>query len=205
MEEPGKHSIGEYEILEEIDRGAQGSVYKARYVGDTTESLESGQLVALKRMVVEDHYLDRHAAFSGRLQHQNIVRVLDHFLDDSFEERPCIVMEYLDGVTLKEAVQQSGAQAGLAWDRVRDIFYQCIEGFQFAQNEGIVHRDVKPTNIFIINEREAKLIDFGVARQEDSESSLGGFRGTLVYMAPDFVKLEEFRGDEQSRMQRRKS
>lgn len=193
-----RHFIGPYEVLEVIGKGAQASIYRAIYTGEDQPGLVNGQVVALKRMVVDDQYFDRQGDFGVELKHKNIVQYLDHFREDSFEERPCIVMEHLEGYTLEDAINESSSRGGLDWDMVKHIFFQCMEGFVFAYSQGVVHRDVKPSNIFITQEGDVKLIDFGVARRIDGESTVGGFRGTLDYMSPDFVTVSGFTGDEQS-------
>lgn len=190
--------VGPYELVDVIGKGAQASIYRAIYTGEDRPGLVNGQVVALKRMVVDDQYFDRQGDFGVELKHKNIVQYLDHFREDGFEERPCIVMEYLEGYTLEDAINESVAKGGLDWDVVRHIFFQCMEGFVFAYSQGVVHRDVKPSNIFITEEGDVKLIDFGVVRRIDGQSTVGGFRGTLDYMSPDFVTVNGFTGDEQS-------
>lgn len=192
------HHIGDYEILDLIDKGAQGSIYRARYTGAPRPGIQSGQIVALKRLMEDDQYFQRQSDFDTELAHPNIVRYLDHFREDGFDERPCIIMEYLEGMTLEEAIEIYHDQGGLDWEKVKNLFLQCIDGFIFAHAQGIIHRDVKPSNIFICSSGEVKLIDFGVSRRTDGQTTVGGFRGTLDYMAPDYVTVEGFTGDEQA-------
>lgn len=189
-------SIGDYQIIDLIDRGAQATVYHARYIGEDTEGLIHGSEVALKRLHGEDQYFLRQAEFSEMLLHPNIVRYIDHFHEDSIEELPCIIMEYLKGKTLKQVINTKGQPCGLEWDLVKEILHQCLEGLIFARKNDIIHRDIKPSNIFLTHEGHTKIIDFGVVRRVSIDSTTVGFRGTMDYMAPDFVIEDDFSGDE---------
>ena len=158
--------VGPYELVDVIGKGAQASIYRAIYTGEDRPGLVNGQVVALKRMVVDDQYFDRQGDFGVELKHKNIVQYLDHFREDGFEERPCIVMEYLEGYTLEDAINESVAKGGLDWDVVRHIFFQCMEGFVFAYSQGVVHRDIKPANVLLSEQGEAARQQRGEARRE---------------------------------------
>ena len=93
---------------------------------------------------------------------------------------------------------------GLPWGEASVIFSQILEALHYAGENGVVHRDLKPSNIHVTRQGVPKLVNFGIARQEDGEatatSSAAGAKGTFDYMAPDFALMHEgsFRGDEQS-------
>ncbi|MDX9867849.1 MAG: serine/threonine-protein kinase [Kiritimatiellia bacterium] len=203
MDETPKERIGEYELLELIGDGAQGRVYKARHVagpeGDPQE------LVALKvvRITGEDEKLrlkfQEQAEILRRLSHTHIVAYRDCFAwhAGEWDEAQCLVMELLEGETLTERLKN--ASSGLPWPQVEQIFEQCLAGLIHARERGITHRDIKPSNIFLTQDGQTKIIDFDIARRDDSgQMSTAGWKGTFDYMAPDFISIDGFRGDETS-------
>lgn len=206
MSENGKDErIGDYELQELIGDGAQGRVYKARYVGEDASKLAPGEVVALKliRITGDDDKLrtkfQSQADILHRLQHTNIVSYRDSFAwhPGEWDEAQCMVMEYLAGEPLSERMKK--ASSGLPWSQVEEIFAQCLAALIHARERGITHRDIKPSNIFITGEGQAKIIDFDIARRDDSgQMSTAGWKGTFDYMAPDFITIPGFRGDEVS-------
>ncbi len=209
-----KDLIGDYELIALIGDGAQGRVYKARYAPSSqssvpgppsASSLSLGDVVALKvvRITGEDEKLrlkfQEQADILRRLSHTNIVAYRDCFSwhAGEWDESQCLVMELLEGETLHERLKN--ANSGLPWPQVEEIFEQCLAGLIHARERGITHRDLKPSNIFLTKDGKAKLIDFDIARRDDSgQMSTAGWKGTFDYMAPDFITLNGFRGDETS-------
>jgi len=205
MGDNGKEQIGDYELVSLIGDGAQGRVYRARCVSDALPHVKKGEEVALKvvRITGEDEKLrlkfQEQADILRRLSHTNIVSYRDCFAwhAGEWDEAQCLVMELLEGETLSERLKN--AHSGLPWPQVEEIFEQCLAGLIHARERGITHRDVKPSNIFIARDGKTKLIDFDIARRDDSgQMSTAGWKGTFDYMAPDFISINGFRGDEVS-------
>ncbi len=203
MGENGKEQIGDYELVSLIGDGAQGRVYRARCVSDTLPYVKQGEEVALKvvRITGEDESIrlkfQEQAEILRRLSHTHIVSYRDCFAwhAGEWDEAQCLVMELLEGETLSDRLKK--ANTGLPWPQVEEIFEQCLAGLIHARERGITHRDIKPSNIFITQEGQAKLIDFDIARRDDSgQMSTAGWKGTFDYMAPDFISMNSFHGDE---------
>jgi serine/threonine protein kinase len=203
MGENGKEQIGGYELVSLIGDGAQGRVYRARCASDTLPFVKRDDEVALKvvRITGEDEKLrlkfQEQAEILRRLSHNNIVSYRDCFSwhAGEWDEAQCLVMELLEGEPLNERLKK--ANTGLPWPQVEEVFEQCLAGLIHARERGITHRDIKPSNIFITADGQAKLIDFDIARRDDSgQMSTAGWKGTFDYMAPDFIAIDGFRGDE---------
>ena len=203
MTDNGKERIGDYELVSLIGDGAQGRVYKAQYQGDDVSKVAKDEIVAIKviRITGDDDKLrtkfQAQADILRRLSHTNIVRYRDSFAwhAGEWDEAQCLVMEFLEGETLTERLKK--ASTGLAWTQVETVFEQCLAGLIHARERGITHRDIKPSNIFITKDGQTKLIDFDIARRDDSgQMSTAGWKGTFDYMAPDFISTNGFRGDE---------
>jgi serine/threonine protein kinase len=201
-----KRSIGNYELLETLGTGAEGQVYKAKCLKAIEGRVNVGDIVAVKVLTrspsvdaKEELRFKRQVAILEQLEHPNICKYVDDFIESEgeFDERRCLVMEFIDGQLLTDRLKRY--PRGFPWEEVRDLFTQCLEGLAHAAEQGVFHRDLKPSNLIITHDGNAKIIDFGIARQEGGEeTSTGGWRGSFDYMAPDFVRQENFRGDEQS-------
>jgi serine/threonine-protein kinase len=178
----GELVANRYELLEVVGTGGMSTVYCAL---DTL--LERN--VALK--VLHPHYGDdaeyverfrREARSVAQLSHPNIVTVIDRGEDDGSQY---IVFEYVDGESLKEFVDRTGP---LPVRRVIEIGLQMAEALAFAHQHGLVHRDVKPQNVLINGDGEAKVTDFGIARSLDVEHGVtqtGTVLGTSNYLSPE--------------------
>jgi eukaryotic-like serine/threonine-protein kinase len=122
----------------------------------------------------------REARAAGRRFHPNIVAILDFGEDDG---RPFLAMEYVDGRSLDTILRASGP---LDPERSVAVITQVLSALGFAHRNGIVHRDVKPSNIMVLNSGEVKVADFGIARIDASEFTIvGDLLGTPAYMAPE--------------------
>jgi eukaryotic-like serine/threonine-protein kinase len=170
-----------YELEELVGAGGMSSVYKAR---DTL--LE--RHVALK--ILHDQYttdaefverFKREARAVAQLAHPNIVTVIDRGEDDG---RQYIVFEYIDGENLKELVVRRGR---LPVRDALELTLQVARGLAFAHDQGLVHRDVKPQNVLLNGDRQAKVTDFGIARTVDVDgvTQTGTVLGTSNYIAPE--------------------
>ena len=191
---PGERAqlkLGRYEVVRELGKGAMGIVYLAK------DPL-IGRLVALKTIRASAHADDdetqefqqrfiREAQAAGILNHPNIVTVHDIGQDDTLN-MSFIAMEYVEGQNLKEVLSQGRT---LTFDQIADIIAQVAEAIDFAHAKGIVHRDVKPANIILLDGHRAKITDFGIAKIASGAANLtttGQFLGTPNYMAPEQIK-----------------
>lgn len=118
------------------------------------------------------------------LNHHNIRQVYDY---DEIDGRPCIIMEYLEGNDLKARIKQGQK---FSEQDLEKWWNQLVEALNYTHAKGIVHRDIKPGNIFVNNDGDIKLLDFGIAKVRESISSTqtGQKLGTLMYMSPEQVK-----------------
>jgi serine/threonine-protein kinase len=180
--------IGRYEIVEELGRGAMGSVFKAR-------DPAVGRIVALKTIhsaalegAQSDEYrarFYREARASGVLAHPGIVPVFDV---GEHEGAPFLVMEFVAGRTL-DSVIKKGERYSL--DRVCEIGQQIAEALGYAHRQGVIHRDIKPANILmtsreVYGSERPRITDFGIAKLAASEiTTTGQLLGTPSYMPPE--------------------
>jgi len=198
--------LGDYELVERVSSGGEGTVYKARCAVDTNANVKQGAIVALKVLRHTGDDATSRARYEREiksfltLSHPNIVQYEDSFVeqDEWGEDLRCIAVEFLHGSDLKQLLANN--PGGLPVERLKNIFVQTLEALCYACDKGIIHRDISPSNIFVEPDGVVKVIDFGIARRKDSETATtSGFKGKFDYMAPDFLKTEDnFRGDEQS-------
>ncbi len=183
---------GKYRILSKVGQGGMGSVYKVVHVAfDEIHALK----VINPSLMSDDTFVKRfkhEAVITRKLQHMNAVRVDD--IDEAEDGRPIIVMEYIEGQSLKKLIQDQGA---LPSPRVCSIIKQAAAALEAAHALGMVHRDIKPDNIVLINTPEgevAKVLDFGIAKLKEAHASdAGGLTltgtgvviGTPQYMSPE--------------------
>jgi serine/threonine-protein kinase len=176
---------GKYRITTRIGKGGMGSVYKARHI-------ETDGIVAVKLIrtdLLEDETIVRRfyieAQNTHQLHHQNTIRVSD--FGETDDGVLYLVMEYLDGRPLEDVLKE---ERRLAPARIVHIIEQVLKSLGEAHTHGVVHRDIKPDNIMLIDqfgEKDfVKLLDFGVSRSlEGSGASTRGAIGTPKYMAPE--------------------
>jgi serine/threonine protein kinase len=172
---------GRYELDHEIGRGGMGAVWLAR---DTT----LGRDVAMKRIGMmpggttpDQDRAAREARLAARMNHTNVVQVFDLLTEDDVQ---WLVMEYVEGRTLGELIRTEGA---LGHERASALVGQAAEALAAAHEAGIVHRDVKPSNILVDLEDGVKLSDFGIAKAEADPSltKTGLVTGSPAYLSPE--------------------
>lgn len=182
----GKRLDGRYEIHELIGVGGMANVYRCT---DTIDDRE----VAIK--ILKDEYLNNEEFIRrfkneskaiAMLSHQNIVKVYDVSFGDMIQY---IVMEYIDGITLKEYIDRQGI---IEWKDALHLTTQILKALQHAHECGIVHRDIKPQNIMLLQDGTIKVTDFGIARFSDKATRTMTEQaiGSVHYIAP-----EQARGD----------
>ncbi len=174
---------GRYTLEREIGRGGMGPVYLA-----TDEVL--GREVALKRIGLlpgadstDLARAEREARLAARLNHPHVVAIFNLVVDEDTDAH-WLVMEHVEGTTLSELVKQHGP---LSPDDAAPLLQQAADALVAAHAAGIVHRDVKPSNILVDERRRAKLTDFGIARisADPSLTQTGMVTGSPAYLAPE--------------------
>jgi len=187
--------LGRYEVVGELGQGAMGVVYKA------TDPLID-RIVAIKTITLslaQDEREEYEARFyqeakaAGRLSHPNIVTIFDVGRSGDIAY---IAMEFLQGRELRDILND---EQQLPVDQVIDIVAQVALGLAYAHEHGIVHRDVKPSNIMVLRDGHAKITDFGIARMASAavRTQTGMVLGSPKYMSPEQVmgKLTDQRSD----------
>ncbi len=178
-------TIGRYQILDELGRGAMGVVHRGY------DPL-IGRTVALKMMLIGlggpeaktlRERLYREAAAAGALSHPNIVTIFDIVESGG---ATAVAMEFIEGTDLATIIGQRGP---LPLDTALDLFEQMCAGLDYAGSRGVVHRDIKPANILITGDGRVKVTDFGVARLALSTlTQAGTVLGSPSYMSPEQVR-----------------
>lgn len=182
----GKRLDGRYEIREIIGVGGMAVVYKAY------DNIDD-RIVAIK--ILKDEYLTNDE-FKRRfkneskaiavLSHPNIVRVYNVSFGDRLQY---IVMEYVDGITLKEYIEQQGV---INWKEAVHFIGQILAALQHAHDKGIVHQDIKPQNIMLLQDGTIKVTDFGIARfsRSDYHTITDTAIGSVHYISPEQARGE---------------
>jgi serine/threonine-protein kinase len=187
--------LGRYEIVAELGNGAMGTVYKARdpkidrFVAIKTILLhQSG--VQEQREFRERFFVEAQAA--GRLLHPGIITVFDVGEEPETSD-PYIVMEYIEGQTLRELLAAGNGKLPVAM--ALQVIQELAEALDYAHAQGVVHRDIKPANILVTKEGQAKIGDFGIAQLDLSHITLPGrVVGTPAYMSPEQLDGQQVDG-----------
>ncbi|MCB4792688.1 MAG: serine/threonine-protein kinase [Elusimicrobia bacterium] len=177
-------TLGRYEIVKELGKGAMGIVYLGkdpkinRLVAIKTlhfeEDVEEGAMKSVKERFF------REAESAGNLNHPNIIKIFDAGEDN---EISYIAMELLDGVDLKKYTEKNTL---LPRQTVIDYVIKCADALDYAHQQGIIHRDIKPGNIMLLKDGTIRIADFGIARiTSSSKTQTGTVLGTPSYMSPE--------------------
>src|SRR5438477_8109692 len=195
----GRIFLGRYETIRILGEGGMGRVYLAR-------QLDLGRQVVVKVMhdqiAADPHFRERfqrETLLMARFQHPYAVTLYDASLNDP--EGPCIIMEYIRGVTLDVLLQRNGR---LSAPRVGRLLGQLGEVLQAAHGQGIVHRDLKPTNLMVVDPdtpyEKIKVMDFGLAKLIDNERvpvhQVTQTGADFAVGTPGYISPEQVRGDE---------
>jgi predicted ATPase/serine/threonine protein kinase len=185
-------TISHYRVLGKLGSGGMGVVYEA-------EDVRLGRRVALKflpeSLAHDERTLqrfEREARVASSLNHPNICTIYEV---EEYDHQPVIVMELLEGKSLKERIREGP----ISTDELLDFGIQASDALEAAHAKGIIHRDIKPGNIFIIGHVRVKILDFGLAKvrppedqsEEESLTMAGVIPGTTSYMSPEQVRGEE--------------
>jgi serine/threonine protein kinase len=174
-------NIGPYIVLGEVGRGAMGIVYKAKDpINDKTVAIKLIQGSAASNQQGRMG-LVREARSAGTLHHPNILEIYDI---GQYKGWLYLVMEYLHGAPLNKIIQRGN---NLQTGQKLEILVQLCEALDHAHSHGIVHRDIKPGNIFVTREHVVKVVDFGIAIQSDVAGNRP-IAGTIPYLAPEQLK-----------------
>jgi serine/threonine protein kinase len=176
-------TIGSYRITKLLGEGGMGTVYRA------TDNIEREVAIKVLRPQVthDETRLDRFRAEAialGRLHHPNIASLF-HLLEE--KDALYMVMEFVEGHTLEELISQHGA---LPPHLALDILIDGLNGFEHAHSRGVIHRDIKASNLMVATEGATKIMDFGIARMDGATRLTrdGKQMGSLEYMSPEQVR-----------------
>lgn len=180
-------NLGRYQVLEILGKGSMGTVFKGvdpainrpvalktirfDFVSDQAEMEELRDRLA------------REARAAGKLSHPNIVTIYDIGAEKNLHY---IAMEYLEGQTLENLIKR---KVQFSYKIIANVIMQISKGLQYAHDQGIVHRDVKPANIMVLPDYSIKVMDFGIARVDSSSMTRTGIAmGTPNYIAPELLQ-----------------
>ena len=177
----GRLIRGRYQIEMLVARGGMATVYLA-------EDNRLDRKVAIK--VIHPHLANdqtfrekfvREAKIAAKLSHPNLVNVFDQAEDGDVV---FLAMEYISGITLRDALDKFGA---ISAERALDVFEPIIAALAAAHSAGVLHRDLKPENVLLSDDGKVKLSDFGLARPISAQTQTGGVVGTVAYLSPELV------------------
>ena len=178
-------TIGRYVLLEKLGQGGMGVVYRAQ--DPLLQRIVAIKVISTPIDADEERRerFFREARSAGQLSHKNIVTI--HDLGEH-EGQPYLAMEYLTG---QDLAARMADPTRMSLRRKLDVACEICEGLEYAHAHGVIHRDIKPGNIFIADSGTVKLVDFGLARLVTSELTRSNvMMGTINYMSPEQVRGE---------------
>jgi tRNA A-37 threonylcarbamoyl transferase component Bud32 len=182
-------SFGRYRVVREVGRGAMGIVYLARddTIGRSVavKTLRVDPMLSAAEMREVTERFEREARAAGMLSHPNVVTVYDVGDEGG---TPYMAMEFLEGAPLGDIMEEGP----MTIERAADVAAQVLSALDYAHGHGVVHRDIKPDNIFLLRDGRVKVADFGIAHLAGSGTmtQVGQVIGTPGYMSPEQVKGE---------------
>src|SRR3972149_7884518 len=196
MTEEIPHNLGKYEVKNEISRGSMGTVYLGHdpYI-DRPVAIKVAHAESLNNEETGDRYRKmffNEAHTAGKLTHPNIISIFDAGVDQDI----CyIIMEYVQGGdTLKKYCASENL---LPVEKVVEIIFKCAKALDYAHRHGVVHRDIKPTNILITQDYDIKIGDFSIAhinKPDSTETQPLGVMGSPRYMSPEQLRDDAITG-----------
>jgi serine/threonine protein kinase len=185
----GRCIHGRYDIIGKIGQGGMGEIYAAM-------DRQKGEKVVLKFMMKalstdpeSQERFENEAKAAAAIRHPNVIRIYDM---DEYSGRPFMVVQYLQGMDLKDYLRKSGP---MSWEKTRAIIVKMCDGIEAAHRAGIIHRDLKPQNVFMVNENgleTIKVLDLGLAKFMISSggplTAANMFAGTPEYAAPEMIQ-----------------
>ena len=189
---PLSSKLGHFNLLEEIAHGGMGTVYRAF---DPTLNREVAIKVLRENLAQDPKFLNdflEEARTAAAISHPHIVQI--YFVGEETAQY-YIVMELLKGRTLREIIEKDGP---MNEERALDLAIDVVEGLRAAYKNQMIHGDIKPANIFVVEEVGAKILDFGLSKLANVEVAPGeGIWGSPYYISPERVgrKAEDFRSD----------
>ena len=188
----GRKLDGRYEIKELVGSGGMADIYKAY---DSIEEKDVAVKILKEEFASDDDFLRRFRNESKAitlLSHPNIVKIYDVGFTEKIQ---FIVMEYIDGITLTEYIEREGV---IKWKDAVHFTLQILRALQHAHDKGIVHRDVKPQNVMLLQDGTIKVMDFGIARfaRENGRTLSDKTIGSVHYISPEQARGEHI--DERS-------
>ncbi len=189
--EPGMLVDNRYRVIRELGQGGFATVYAA-------EHTSLGRPAALKVLDiqgrVDDRFIkrfEREARIAANFEHDNVVRIFDFGIVEATNQ-PFMAMEMLEGWDLEQELRVNGAMSP---ERAVRLFEGALDALALAHSRGIIHKDLKPSNLFIAkpatHDERLVILDFGIARIDDDATKLtqtGAFAGTPAYLAPEYIQ-----------------
>jgi len=178
-------TVGEYRVVDFLGLGGMGEVYRAVHS-------KIGRVAAVKVLTQGTQsagFVERffnEARIQASLQHPNVATLYDFC---EVGGQPCIIMEYVDGQTIAERI--AAYRAPLPLSETVYVFEKVCEAIEYVHRHGVIHRDIKSNNIKISAEGKVKLLDFGIAKEQNTRQQLtqvGSVIGTLQYLAPELIR-----------------
>ncbi|WP_407897491.1 protein kinase domain-containing protein [Ferrigenium sp. UT5] len=179
-------SIGKYQVVKEIGRGATSTVFLAidpfNQQQVALKLFNPGVLQQGASSKAFRKLLLTEASLAGKLSHPHIVKIHDAVMEGDVNY---MVMEYVEGETLERSAEVDHL---LPLGRIAEIIYKCCKALEYAQYQGVIHRDIKPANILLRGESDIKISDFGAAFLENQQTTQVSGVGSPAYMSPEQIR-----------------